>query len=282
MGAGRSRLLPGGTEATIVASGRNVEEKFSAYLAAESEHYLDRRAEYYHQEHEEAFLVEDISKEDFFFGFHRNYFQDKYEALAAGGGNLPEDLKKKSRKELKLPELTAEQRKLFVDPGGSDEKEWNAWKSKDACEILRVADSRRIKKEKPDLVIPTRWVRTNQQERRHRRERVLGQVEACGPSFQGQEPGLLQARCPDGIGSGREYQAKKAIDGFAKAARLFWLAVKEHLESDGWCESRLEPALFYLRKGKRLLGILVTHVDDIELWSSPPTTCGTSSSEGEK
>ncbi|CAJ1403459.1 unnamed protein product [Effrenium voratum] len=41
--------------------------------------------------------------------------------------------------------------------------------------------------------------------------------------------------------------AKKAIYGFSEAARLFWLALKERLISDGWKESRLEPALFYLR-----------------------------------
>ena len=61
-------------------------------------------------------------------------------------------------------------------------------------------------------------------------------------------------------------RAKKAIYGFSEAARLFWVALKGHLESDGWVESRLEPALFYLRDPKdgKLRGILVTHVDDIE------------------
>ena len=45
---------------------------------------------------------------------------------------------------------------------------------------------------------------------------------------------------------------------------MYWRALKEHLESDGWVESRQEPALFYLRERERLKGILVTHVDDIE------------------
>ena len=67
-----------------------------------------------------------------------------------------------------------------------------------------------------------------------------------------------------GVRPGQLLRAKKAIYGFSEAARLFWLALKEHLESDGWCESRLEPALFYLRRGGQLLGILVTHVDDLE------------------
>lgn len=67
-----------------------------------------------------------------------------------------------------------------------------------------------------------------------------------------------------GLVPGQLLRANKAIYGFAEAARLFWLALKEHLESDGWKESRLEPALFYLRWKQRLVGILVTHVDDIE------------------
>ena len=68
-----------------------------------------------------------------------------------------------------------------------------------------------------------------------------------------------------GVLPGQVMRARKAIYGFAEAARLFWLALREHLQSDGWCESRLEPALFYLRDSSlKLRGILVTHVDDIQ------------------
>ena len=63
-------------------------------------------------------------------------------------------------------------------------------------------------------------------------------------------------------GNFSEPPSRKAIYGFSEAAGLFWLALKERLESDGWVESRLEPALFYLHRGGQLLGILVTHVDD--------------------
>ena len=42
------------------------------------------------------------------------------------------------------------------------------------------------------------------------------------------------------------------------------MALHEHLLSDGWRESRLEPALFYLRISGRLQGFLVSHVDDLE------------------
>ena len=61
-----------------------------------------------------------------------------------------------------------------------------------------------------------------------------------------------------GLRPGQLLRARKAIYGFAEAARMFWLALKEHLESDGWEESRLEPALFYLREKTELVGILVT------------------------
>lgn len=69
-----------------------------------------------------------------------------------------------------------------------------------------------------------------------------------------------------GLRPGQLLRAKKAIYGFSEAARMFWVALKGHLESDGWVESRLEPALFYLRDPAdgKLRGILVTHVDDIE------------------
>ena len=64
--------------------------------------------------------------------------------------------------------------------------------------------------------------------------------------------------CPDGIGhraltiiakgvrnaySGTGVEARSAAPSFAEAARLFWLALKEDLESDGWQENRLKPAL---------------------------------------
>lgn len=64
---------------------------------------------------------------------------------------------------------------------------------------------------------------------------------------------------------GQLMKAKKAVYGFSEAARLFWVALKGHLESDGWVQSRLEPALFFLPDSQsRLVGILVTHVDDVE------------------
>ncbi|CAE8678310.1 unnamed protein product [Polarella glacialis] len=66
-----------------------------------------------------------------------------------------------------------------------------------------------------------------------------------------------------GLDPGQLLLAKKAIYGFAEAARMYWLAFRDALLSDGWKESRLEPALFFLRQDHQLVGLLVTHVDDV-------------------
>ena len=43
-----------------------------------------------------------------------------------------------------------------------------------------------------------------------------------------------------GLKPGQLLRARQAIYGFAEAARLFWLALREHLILDGWQESSLE------------------------------------------
>ena len=72
--------------------------------------------------------------------------------------------KKKGRKEIKLTELDEPTKQLFTKEGGSDEKEWQAWLDKGACEVVSFEESQRILRERPDQVIPTRWVRTNKSE----------------------------------------------------------------------------------------------------------------------
>ncbi|CAK0904737.1 unnamed protein product [Prorocentrum cordatum] len=66
-----------------------------------------------------------------------------------------------------------------------------------------------------------------------------------------------------GLAPGQLLRARKAIYGFADAARLFWLALRDALLVDGWLQSRLEPALFYKRVDGELKGIAVSHVDDV-------------------
>ena len=192
---------------------------------------------------------------------------------------------------------------MFTGPGGSDEREWKAWLSKEACEVLDLETSRRIRAEKPELVIPTRWVRTNKHDGLVGKEflaksrlvvqgfkdRFLGKYRRDAPTASAIAESLCLAVCAHygfllfakdiknayfsgkevgreiylepprgglpGLKSGQLLKAKKAIYGFAEAARLFWLALKEHLEADGWEESKLEPALFYFPVKQQLRGI---------------------------
>ena len=103
----------------------------------------------------------------FLFAFERNRFDDKYQdmyefpmANDAAVGGVPA-VKKKGRKEIVLRELSGDQQKLFTEAGGSDEKEWKAWKEKEAVDILDEVERQEIRASRPDLIIPTRWVRTN-------------------------------------------------------------------------------------------------------------------------
>ena len=81
-------------------------------------------------------MTEGIQLQDFLFRVRRNDFTEKYHSLAAV--TMPE-VKKKGRKELKLQELDAKHKELFLGQGGSDEKEWNAWKSKEAASSTRAS-----------------------------------------------------------------------------------------------------------------------------------------------
>ena len=86
-----------------------------------------------------------VSQGDLLLGSKRDLFEDRYEALAGTNDEPAGATKTKGRKEIKLTELTSKQKKLFTDAGGSDEKEWNAWKTKEACEVLGLVESERIR-----------------------------------------------------------------------------------------------------------------------------------------
>ena len=292
-------------------SANYVTESCNAYLATEQPGYLKDKAAEHYEKHAGAYHVIGVSKGDLLFGFKRSCFEDRYEALA-GAQEEGAATKKKGRKEIKLVELTSEQKEMFTAKGGSDEKEWNAWKTKEACEVLGPTESEKVRRGKPDLIIPTRWVRTNKNDGIYGapflaksrlvvqgfKDKALGFYRRDAPTASATAESICLAVCTykrfllfakdiknayfSGKNVGREIyleqprgglpglqprqllKAKKAIYGFAEAARLFWLALRDHLLSDGWEESKLEPALFYLRRQGTLMGILVTHVDDIE------------------
>ena len=287
-----------------------------AYLVVEQEGFLTHEAKKRFYQSEESYSALGVSIDDFLFGFRRNVFEDKYLAMYeyAMGANAPPANVKKGRKELRLADQPADIREKFTGVGGSDDREWQAWISKDACEIVDEATSAQIRSQRPDLVIPTRWVRTNKHEGLEGKE-FLAKSRLVVQGFKDKSLGHYRRDAPTassiaesicllvsahmgfvliskdvknayfsgrsldrevyleqpkgglrGVQPGRLLRARKAIYGFSEAARLFWVALKGHLESDGWRESRLEPALFYLREpdSKELLGILVTHVDDLE------------------
>ena len=292
-----------------------VHDNLFAYMAVETKNFLRDQAAMQYDKHSEFHEGREVSKSDFVFAVKRNDFEDRYAGLAEraySAGQVETPVKKKGRKEIKLAELSKEQQFEFTGPEGSDAREWDAWLTKEAVTVESPAESARIRREKPDLIVPTRWVRTNKNDglidqpfkAKSRlvvqgfKDKMLGAYRRDAPTasaiaeslclsriayfrfillakdiknayFSGKSVGrevyLEQPRGGlPGLKAGQLLKANKAIYGFAEAARLFWLALREHLLADGWVKSRLEPALFYLRVDGRLRGVLVTHVDDLE------------------
>ena len=180
----------------------------------------------------------------------------------------------------------------FTSQEGSDAKEWQGWIDKKACDVLTVEESEEIRRSNPELIVPTRWVRTNKNEgvadadfkAKSRlvvqgfRDKALGRYRRDAPTASQIAESILLCVCSfyqfivlckdvkngyfcgkpldrevyleqprgglPGLARRQLLRARKAIYGFAEAARLFWLALREHLISDGWKESVLEPALF--------------------------------------
>ncbi|CAE7262427.1 RE1, partial [Symbiodinium necroappetens] len=217
------------------------------------------------------------------FGEHSANYVAAYHAIGVSKGDLLFGFKRNCFTKTK---------EMFTAKGGSDEKDWRS---------------------KLDLIIPTRWVRTNKNDGIYGapflaksrlvvqgfKDKALGLYRRDAPTASATAESICLAICAHkrfllfakdiknayfsgknvrreiyleqprgglpGLQPRQLLRAKRAIYGFAEAARLFWLALRDHLLSDGWEESKLEPALFYLRRqGALLMGILVTHVDDIE------------------
>ena len=104
------------------------------------------------------FVQKGITEEDLVFGAMRNDFEHAMltmeESVTA----------KKGRKEVSLSELSIENKEQFTGPGGSDEKEWQAWLEFEAVEVLSVEASNGIRREGTAIIIPSRWVRTDKHE----------------------------------------------------------------------------------------------------------------------
>ncbi|CAK0891172.1 unnamed protein product [Prorocentrum cordatum] len=257
-----------------------------------------------YQQGEAFFVQEGIGKEEFIFGLMRNEFEHAFLT------------KKPGRKEIKLGSLPEEQRRMFMDRGGSRDAEWRSWQDFDAAEPMPPDESEALLADKASIIIPMRWVDADKNDGKYDeagaplpllaksrlvvvgfRDRLLGMFRRDAPAasrlaeallltlaaamgmilslgdvknayFNGQnlqrEVYLEQPRGGlPGLAPGQLLRARKAIYGFAEAARLFWLALRDALLSDGWLQSRLEPALFYKRVDGQLKGIAVSHVDDV-------------------
>ena len=67
-----------------------------------------------------------------------------------------------------------------------------------------------------------------------------------------------EAGCPDGY----IWKLKRCLYGLNDAARQFFDSVTSELKTYGCQQSDLDPALFYIRREGRLVGMLVSHIDD--------------------
>ena len=110
-------------------------ETFSAFLAAESDDYVTNKAAEHYEKHEFAYQTHGVD----LFGVRRNVFLDKYEALASKWRGGQEESAQGDQVGRAGPEGPATLHRPW--------REWGAWKSKEACEVLK---SQRIRQEKPD------------------------------------------------------------------------------------------------------------------------------------
>ena len=68
---------------------------------------------------------------------------------------------------------------------------------------------------------------------------------------------------PPGLGPNDLLRAKGSIYGTRDAGRAWWKKLYATLRKHGWRMSSVEAALFILSDGDRLLGVLISHVDDL-------------------
>ncbi|CAK0848557.1 unnamed protein product, partial [Prorocentrum cordatum] len=226
-----------------------------------------------YQQGEAFFVQEGIGKEEFIFGLMRNAFEHAF-------------LTKPGRKEIKLGSLPEEQRRMFMDRGGSRDAEWRSWQDFDAAEPIPPDESEALRADKANIIIPMRWVDTDKNDGKYDeagaplpllaksrlvvvgfRDRLLGMFRRGAPTASRlAEALLLTLAAAMGMILSLGDVKNAYFNGQnlqREAARLFWLALRDALLSDGWLQSRLEPALFYKRVDGQLKDIAVSHGDDV-------------------
>ena len=154
---------------------------------------------------------------------------------------------------VKLHDLPAEQQELFNGPGCSDEKEWKAWMSKAACDAHhhnKMGENKQ-EREHPQRRLPGKVptggsgfqgqipgaVPTASHLAESLRLSVCSYMQfilllkdiknACILLREGCWKGGLPGATSWWTTRSQLLKAKKAIYGFSKAARLFWLALKD-------------------------------------------------------
>ena len=68
---------------------------------------------------------------------------------------------------------------------------------------------------------------------------------------------------PPGLGPHDLLRAKGSIYGTRDAGRQWWKKLHRTLRKHGWRMSAIEAALFILSDGSQLLGVMISHVDDL-------------------
>ena len=96
----------------------------------EAEGHKEKAVRARHKVDQVYFVQQGITEEDLIFGAMRNDFEHAMLTLEE------HVTAKKGRKEVNLNELSLENREQFTGPGGSDEKEWQAWLEFEAVEVL--------------------------------------------------------------------------------------------------------------------------------------------------
>ena len=66
--------------------------------------------------------------------------------------------------------------------------------------------------------------------------------------------------------SNKLWKLRKVVYGLSDASRIWYLRVIEELKKLNVSVSKYDKALFHLKKGKSLIGIMMVHVDDF-LWA---------------
>ncbi|CAK0841114.1 unnamed protein product [Prorocentrum cordatum] len=154
-------------------------------------------------------------------------------------------------KEIKLGSLPEEQRRKFLDRGGSRDEEWRSWQDFDAAEPAPPDESEKLRSNKANIIIPMRWVDTDKNDRKYDEAGaplpLLAKSRLVVVGFRDRLLGMFRRDAP-------------AASRLAEALFLTLAAAMGMILSLG--DSRLEPALFYRRVDGQLKGIAVSHVDD--------------------